>query len=52
MEYEIGAVQAKTDDEKAAKRARKKQEMKEYFNELYGEKEKVRLAEKQKRKAF
>ena len=42
---------AKTDDEKAAKRARKKQEMKEYFNELYGEKEKVRQTEKQKRRA-
>ena len=30
----------------------KRQEMKEYFNKLYGEKEKVRLAEKQKRKAY
>ena len=41
-------MKVKTDDEKAAKRARKRQEMKEY---LYGEKEKVRQAEKQKRKA-
>ena len=45
-------IKAKTDGEKAAKRARKRQEMKDYFNELYGEKEKVRLAEKQKRKAY
>lgn len=41
----------KTDDEKAAKRARKRQEMKDYFNELYGEKEKVRMAAKEKRRA-
>ena len=45
-------VKVKTDEEKAAKRARKRAEMKDYFNELYGEKEKVRLAEKQKRKAY
>ena len=39
-----------TDAEKAAKRARKRQDMKEYFNELYGEKEKVRMATKDKRR--
>ena len=41
----------KTDEEKAAKRARKRAEMKDYFNELYGEKEKVRMAAKEKRRA-
>lgn len=40
----------KTDEQKATKRARKKQDMKEYFNELYGEKEKVRVATKDKRR--
>ena len=41
----------KSDDEKAAKRARKRAEMKQYFEELYGEKEKIRQTEKQKRRA-
>ena len=41
----------KTDEEKAAKRARKRQEMKDYFNELYGEKEKIRLEAKDRRRA-
>ena len=41
----------KTDDEKVAKRARKRQEMKDYFNELYSEKEKVRMTAKEKRRA-
>lgn len=41
---------AKTDAEKAAKRARKRAEMEEYFNHLYEQKEKVRLANKAKKK--
>ena len=40
----------KTADYKAQKRARKRQEMKQYFEEMYAEKEKVRLANKDKRK--
>ena len=41
---------AKTEEAKALKAAQKKKEMEEYFNSLYADKEKVRLAEKDKRR--
>ena len=42
--------QEKTPEEKALKAARKRKDMEEYFNQLYEQKEKVRLANKAKRR--